>query len=283
MRRILLLALIPGLAFAENHWVQYRTGPFELYSDANSKYPRETLGWFDQLRWVLGYMLGNPDLQTSRPVRILLFKTAQERESYPYIPPILDGRDRWNILLTAGTPIPRQVLRDCTRLFLENNTGRMPAAIENGIAELLSMIQVNGTHVTLGAPPPASERNRDWARIQLFVTDADYYAKLRILLFNLQKGVDEDAAYPNAFGKSRAEMEKEVDQHLAGGNFQTAAVDGKAVSAERDYKEEPLLGKEVRLALADLLVGNQSREAYADMIRQNENVAAAHEGLAQLA
>jgi tetratricopeptide (TPR) repeat protein len=159
----------------------------------------------------------------------------------------------------------------------------MPAAIEHGIASVLSTIQVNGTHVTLGSPPPASERNRDWARIQLFVTDADYYAKLRILLFNLQKGVDEDAAYPNAFGKSRAEMEKEVDQHLAGGNFQTAAVDGKAVSAERDYKEEPLLGKEVRLALADLLVGNQSREAYADMIRQNENVAAAHEGLALLA
>ena len=48
--------------------------------------------------------------------------------------------------------------------------------------------------------------------MQLFITDADYYAKLRILLFNLQKGVDEDAAYLNAFGKSRAEMEKEVDQ-----------------------------------------------------------------------
>jgi hypothetical protein len=283
MRRILLLALIPWLAFAENHWVQYRTGPFELYSDANSKYPRETLGWFDQLRWVLGYMLGNPDLQTSRPVRILLFKTAQERESYPYIPPILDGRDRWNILLTAGTPIPRQVLRDCTRLFLENNTGRMPAGIENGIADLLSMIQVNGTHVTLGSPPPASERSRDWARMQLFTTNPDYYAKLRILLYNLQKGADEDPAYLNSYGKSRAAMEKEVDQHIAAGNFQTSEVDAKPLSAERDYKEQPLLSKEVRLAQADLLVGEASRREYRALIQENEYVAVAYEGLGVMA
>ena len=283
MRRIFLLALIPALAFAENHWVQYRTGPFELYSDGNAKFARETLGWFDQLRWVLGYMLGNKDLQTSRPVRILLFKNAQEREIYPYIPPILDGRDRWDILLTAGTPIPRQVIRDCTRLFLENNTGRMPAAIENGIADLLSMIQVNRTHVTLGSPPPANERSRDWARMQLFTTDPDYYAKLRILLYNLQKGADEDPAYLNAFGKSRAAMEKEVDQHIAAGKFQTAEVDGKPLSVERDYKEQPLLSKEVRLAQADLLVGEPSRREYRALIQENEYVAASYEGLGLMA
>jgi len=283
MRRLLLLGLFPCLLAAQSHWVRFRTGPFELYAQPGIKHARETLSWFDQFQYVLGYMLGTKDMQTTTPIRILYFKSARERAAYPARPTIVEGRDRSAILLTADAPIPPEVFRECARLLLESNTGRMPAAIEHGIASVLSTIQVNGTHVTLGAPPPAAERNRDWARIQLFVTDADYYAKLRILLFNLQKGVDEDAAYPNAFGKSRAEMEKEVDQHFAGGNFQTAAVDGKAVSAERDYKEEPLLGKEVRLALADLLAGNQSREAYADMIRQNENVAAAHEGLALLA
>jgi len=283
MRRILLLALVPWLALADNHWVQYRTGPFELYSDANPKNARETLGWFDLLRWVLGYMLGNPDLQTARPIRILYFKTAKEREIYPYVPPILDGRDRWNTLLTAGTPIPREVLRECTRLFLESNTGRMPPAIEHGIADLLSTIQVNGTHVTLGSPPAASERTRDWARMQLFATNPDYYAKLRILLYNLQKGADEDPAYLNSFGKSRAAMEKEVDQHIAAGNFQTSDVDAKPLAAERDYKEQPLLSKEVRLAQADLLVGEPSRREYRALIQENEYVAAAYEGLGVMA
>lgn len=282
MRRLVFLGLFPCLLAAQGHWVRFRTGPFELYAEPGAKHARETLGWFDQLQYVLGYMLGNKDLQTPTPIRILYFKGARERAAYPATPAVIEGRDRRAILLSADAPIAPEVLRECARLLLESNSGRMPAAIERGIASVLSTIQVNGTHVTLGAPPPASERNRDWARMQLFVTDADDYAKLRILLFNLQKGVDEDAAYPNAFGKSRAEMEKEVDQHLAGGNFQTASVDGKALSVERDYKEEPLLAKEVQLALADLLTA-QSREAYADMIRQNENVAAAHEGLALLA
>ena len=283
MRRILLLALVPWLASADNHWTQFRTGPFELYSDANSKNARETLGWFDQLRYVLGYMLGNPDLQTARPIRILFFKNATEREIYPYIPPILDGRDRWNILLTAGVPIPRAILRECTRLFLESNTGRMPAPIEHGMADLLSMIHVNGTHITLGSPPPASERTRDWARMRLFATNPDYYAKLRILLYNLQKGADEDPAYLNAFGKSRAAMEKEADQDIAAGNFQTAEVDAKALNVERDYKEQPLLSKEVRLAQADLLAGEPSRREYHALIQENEYVADAYEGLGIMA
>src|SRR5579872_4413663 len=283
MRRILLLALVPWLALADSHWVQFRTGPFELYAEANTKQARETLGWFDQLRWVLGYMLGNPDLQTARPIRILLFKNAEERERYPYIPPILDGRDRWNILLTAGTPIPHDVLRQCTRLFLENNTGRMPAGIEHGLADMLSTIQVSGTHVTLGTPPPTNERTRDWARMQLFATNPDYYAKLRILLYNLQKGADEDPAYLNSFGKSRAEMEKEVDQHIAAGKFQTSLVDAKALSVQRDYKEQPLLTKEVRLAQADLLIGEPSRRDYRALIQETEYLAASYEGLGVMA
>jgi len=283
MRRIFLLALVPSLALAESHWVRFRTGPFELYSDANSKTAREALGWFDQLRWVLSYMLGNPDLQTARPIRILYFKNAKEREVYPYVPPVLDGRDCWYILLTAGAPIPREVVHDTTRLFLESNTGRMPAAIEHGIAGLLSTIQVNGTHVTLGTPPPANERTRDWARVHLYATNPDYYAKLRILLYNLQKGADEDPAYLNSFGKPRQEMEKEVDQHLAAGNFQTSEVDAKPLSAERDYKEQPLLSKEVRLAQADLLVGEPSRREYRALIQENQYVADAYEGLGIMA
>lgn len=284
MRRILLLGLVPCLLAAQSHWTQLHSGPFEIYSAASSKHARETLGWFDQLRYVLGYMLGKQDLETARPIRILLFKNSNERSAYPFVPPIIDGRDRWYILLSPDEPIPPGVLRECARLLLENNSGRMPAAIEHGIAGVLSTIQVNGTHITLGAPPPSNERNRDWARLHLFVTDADDYAKLRILLYNLQKGVDEDAAYGNAFGKSRAEIEKEVDRHMAAGNFQTAQVDGKALDVMRDYRDEkPVLSSELRLALADLLLGDRSRDAYADLIRQKENLAEAHEGLAILA
>jgi hypothetical protein len=284
MRRLFVLGLLPLALLAQSHWTQIRSGPFEIYIEGGSKHARETLGRFDQFRYVLGYMLGSQDLETERRVRIIYFKSTKERDEYPAIPAVIDGRDRWYVLLGSDAPIPGGIFRECARLLLENNSGRMPTPIEQGIADVLSTIQVNGTHVLLGAPPPASQRNRDWARIQLFVTNPDYYAKLRILLYNLQKGVDEDAAYGNAFGKTRAEIEKEVDQHLAAGNFETAPVDGKALDVQRDYKDEkPLLTAEVQLALADLLLDNRSRVAYQALIQQKEKVAEAYEGLAIMA
>src|SRR5579864_4328471 len=284
MRRMFVLGLLPLALLAQSHWTQLRSGPFEIYIEGGSKHARETLGWFDQFRYVLGYMLGKQDLETERRVRIIYFKNTTECDEYPTTPAVIDGRDRWYVLLGSDAPIPSAVLRECARLLLENNSGRMPAPIEQGIANVLSTIQVNGTHVLLGAPPPASQRNRDWARMQLFVTNPDYYAKLRILLYNLQKNVDEDAAYGNAFGKTRAEIEKEVDEHLAGGSFQTAPVDGKALDVQRDYKDEkPLLTAEVQLALADLLLDNRSRVAYQALIQQKEKLAEAYEGLAIMA
>ncbi len=284
MRRLFAFGLLPLALLAQSRWTQIRSGPFEIYIEGGSKHARETLGWFDQFRYVLGYMLGKQDLETERRVRIIYFKSAKERDEYPTNPAVIDGRDRWYVLLGSDAPIPTAVFRECTRLLLENNSGRMPVPIEQGIADVLSTIQVNGTHVLLGAPPPANQRSRDWARLQLFVTTPDYYAKLRILLYNLQKGVDEDAAYANAFGKTRAEIEKEVDQHAAGGGFQSAPVDGKALDVQRDYKDEkPLLTAEVQLALADLLLDNRSRVAYQALIQQKQNVAEAYEGLAILA
>src|SRR6185295_15615699 len=119
MRRFILLGLVPWLLAAQSHWLQFRSAPFEVYTDAGPKRGREVLGWFDQSRYVLGYMLGNQDLQMARPVRILLLKNAKERSAYPAAPPLLDGRDRWVIVLNAEAPIPREVFRECARLLLE--------------------------------------------------------------------------------------------------------------------------------------------------------------------
>src|SRR5437868_15174744 len=119
MRRVVLLILLPAVLCAQSHWIRLRTGPFELYTNAASKHGRVTLGWFYQFRYVLGYMVGNQDLKTARPVRILLFKNANERSAYPTVPAIIDGRDRWSVLLSDGAPIPHEVFRECARLFLE--------------------------------------------------------------------------------------------------------------------------------------------------------------------
>lgn len=284
MRPVLLACLFACAASAQERWIQFRSGPFEVFTNAGAPPGRQLLGRFDEFHFALGQILGNPDLQTPLPIRILLFKTAKERDAYPTTPVVLDGRDRSVILLAAGAGIRAEIYRECTRLLLESNTARMPAAYENGLIELFSTIDVRGVRITLGAPPSdPARRTRDWARMQLLATGVEYYGKLRVLLFNLQKGIDEAPAYQNTFGISRAAIEKQVDAYFAAGNFPAAQISGRPLNADRDFKEAPVGAEAMRLALADLLLDSRSTRGYEALIAQHAYAAEANEGLGLMA
>jgi hypothetical protein len=139
---------------------------------------------------------------------------------------------------------------------------------------------VTGIRITVGVPPP--QPDLEFARIHLLVTDPEYFGKLRVLLYNLRKGVAEDAAYRNAFGKSATEIEAQVKQYFAAGKFGTTSLSSRPL-AERDFVERPISDADGRLARADLLVGSQSAEEYQQLLRDKVKVAEAEEGLGLLA
>ena len=197
MRRLwLLCAFLPLSALAGERWIRFTSGPTEIFSSAGTKDGRETLVKFEEFRHALGQVLGNNDLQLPLPIRVLLFKTGA-----PQTPePVVRGRDQYDVVLTAGQPIPNEVFARLTQLFLDTNTARMPERLERGLVALFSTIQVNGIRITLGEPP--QHPDMDWARVHLLAVDPAYYGNLRVLTYNLRQGVDEDAAFRNAFGKS---------------------------------------------------------------------------------
>ncbi len=276
MRRLLLLAVLPAVLSADEHWVKYNSGPFELFTDAGGRSGRETLVRLEEFRFALGQMLGETDLQMPMPVRVFVLKNAK---GWTTAGPVTEGRATYNVVLDEKTPPGPPIYAELTRLFLAANTGRMPASFEHGLQEFFSTIQVNGIRITAGAPP---QPDLDWARIHLLVVDPEYFGKLRVLLFNLRKGVADDAAYRNAFGKSPAEIEAQAKQHLAAGNFQTASLPNRPLS-ERDFTERQVSDSDARLARADLLAGSQSAAEYAGLIRDQSHVAEAEEGLGLLA
>src|SRR5690242_16974701 len=116
----------------------------------------------------------------------------------------------------------------------------------------------------------------------MLATETDYYGKLRVIIYNLRRGIDIDAAYRNAVAKTPAEMSKLADQFLAAGHFQTVEVPSRPMSPN-DFPEKPVEPAAARLALADLLIGQGSRAAYEKMIQENVNVAEAQEGLGLIA
>jgi tetratricopeptide (TPR) repeat protein len=277
MRRLLLLCgLLPLTAAASEHWIRFTSGPIEVFTSAGTKDGRETLVKFEEFRHALGYTLGENDLQLPLPIRVLLFKTGA-----PQVPdPVSRGRDQYNIVLTAGQTIPNEVFARLTQLFLDTTSARMPERLERGLVALFSTIQVNGIRITLGEPP--MHPDMDWGRVHLIAVDPAYYGNLRVLTYNLRRGVDEDAAFRNAFGKSPEQVELEAQAHLAAGRFQTVSISPLPMSPA-DFPERPVEPAQAQLAMADLLLGDRSRAIYRDLIAQKEHVPEAWEGLGMLA
>lgn len=193
----------------------YRAGPFEVYSNGDDKVAKETLNDLEQFRHTFGTMLGKPELDAVFPVRVVVNKGMKQ------------------------PPVTREFLLGLGRTFIEDNAGRMPQGIEQGLIVLFSTLQVQGTHVTLGSLPPENERNRDWARVHMLSVDERFSGKLRVLLGNLQKGVSAGPAYSNAFTMKPAEVEKALDLYIAANQFGTTQLNAKPINAQRDFYPKP--------------------------------------------
>ena len=279
MRRALLLCCLcfsPSL-LAADRWVRYTSGPFEVLTDAGEKAGQETMVRFEEFRHALGEIVGEQALETPHPVRILVFKNSHGWTSPA---PITLGRDRYAIVLADKSPVSPAVFSELTRLLLNSNTNRMPAAFEHGLVEFFSTLQVSGIHITAGAPP--AQPDLDWARVHLLVVGPEYFGKLRILLYNLRKGVADDSAYRNAFGKSAADVEALAKRHFAAGNFQTTTISSLPMSPA-DFHERAISDPDVRLARADLLAGEQSAGEYRSLLNDHLKIAESEEGLGMLA
>jgi len=262
--RWLALLLVPLTAAAADRWIEVRSGPFHIVTDAGDRPARETLNQLEQVRYLLGQALGIDDLKTLWPVRIVIGKSVASAVA-------AWTRDTYTGAVPAGSPMPPASLREVVRILIESNTGRMPAGIESGIEEFFSTAQAVGTRVTLGAPPDAGRRTTDWARIDLLETNPEYAGRLHVLLYNLQHGGDLIPAMRNAFGKSPAEIDKQAAAMLAMSNFPTVTLGARALDPKRDFAVETIQGPLASVALADL------SGAYQPLLQAAP--AEAHEGL----
>ena len=93
----LLLALFPSLLPGADSWIRFVSGPYEVYTDAGSRAGRETLVRFEEFRQAAGQLIGDTDLKTAQPIRILVFKNAQ---GWGAPAKLIQGRDRYAIVLS---------------------------------------------------------------------------------------------------------------------------------------------------------------------------------------
>src|SRR5713226_5108649 len=115
MRRAVTLLLLTPLLLSADSWVKFTRGPFEVMTDAGARAGRETMVRFEQFRNALGQIVGEDDLQTPLPVRILVFKNPN---GWISAAPLTEGRDRYNIVLGEKGPVTPEIYSELARLFL---------------------------------------------------------------------------------------------------------------------------------------------------------------------
>jgi hypothetical protein len=262
LRRLAALALAFSPVVTAASWTEYRSGPFRVVSNAGDRAARERLNEMEQLRWVLGGLLGKQDLDTVWPVNLILFPNVREYGSHALQRPFVEGGSS---ILSAGnaeSPQPLDWRRDLTRMLIEDNAGRMTDPIETALCDLFSTLQVAGTRVTLGTPPPAGvlsgDRMRVWAKLHMLATRDEYSGKLRIYLNNLQQGGEEDVGARNAYGVNAAELDRRAGAYLDTGKFIAVPVSGRALAGAKDFVEKNVSDADSAALLAELGAGGKN-------------------------
>jgi hypothetical protein len=294
---------------ARERWTEINIGPFYVDTDGDGAAAREALTQLEQVRWVLGGLLENPNLQSTWPIRVILTKTDAAKATGQFIPQNTAARNGHGELgfvkqsapddefawqnpavlhgqyLLITKPGARLPLFEIAGILLDSNTPRLPGEVESGLRQLFDTLEAKGSRVTWGGPPPHPDIN--WARVQLFATKFEYSASFHIFLKSLQSGGTFRAAEQNAFHQPTDALEKEAAARLASGNWQAVAVSGRPLDPRRDFGEHNISPAVVDTYLADsqLATDRKAAEAiYRAAIEAGGPAAAlGFEGLAQIA
>ena len=277
MRRAWVFLWLFGSVRGAETWKEYKAGPVSVLAVGMDKEAADTLNLLDQYRYTLGQMVG-VDLMAVWPVKIVLLKERQAA-GFPKSKTVALRRDSYMAAFGQGGSVVSQLYPSFGRLLLEDGISGMPAEFEEALLALFSTLEVEGTRVTLGAPPAKELQTRLWARLHLLAVDPRFSGKLRVMLSNMRKGVEPDVAMRNAFELSAEAIEKEVNAYMAKPITGTTKLNGHAVEVRRSG-----LGRELDAPAGDIaLVDPEPTEAgYQAIIAKFPNSSEANEGLGLL-
>ncbi len=279
VRRLVLLCVLAVLPLcADDHWISVHAGPFQVFSSVGDKQAREVLNELEQLRWALGTALAKQDPQLIWPIHVLIFRHGGAPVP---LPTLAFSRDAWMVAVDEKSLLTGDLKGQVTRRLLDENTHKLPDAVDNGLVLLYSTLTANGTRITVGEP--VATPTRDWARLQMLETDENTAGEVHIFLSNLEQGGDMDVASRNAFRLDAAELERRLDAYLKTGHYVARTFGGDNISPDRDFRVTSLDGQDAKLLMGDYYLAAGSPRA-ADFYTQAHGVEAMEGlGLAALA
>jgi tetratricopeptide (TPR) repeat protein len=286
-----------SLFAAETRWIKVKSANFDMYTTASERSARETLKYFEQVRSFFQQGMGSiPGKQL--PVRIVAFNSKKEYEPYrlnnfatAFYHPTPTSDDI--VLSETGYDVFPVAVHEYVHLVTKHMGMNLPPWLSEGMAELYSTLKPMGDKVLVGtliagryqallnekwvplkvivnadhSSPYYNEKNQagslyneGWALTHMLVLTNEYRPGFAKFLEMVNAGTPTEEALNKAYGKSIADVDKELQVYLHGTHFQGAFFALKLEKITDEITAEPAPEFDVKLVLADLLdrPGNES-------------------------
>jgi hypothetical protein len=229
LSRTLLFLLVSAGLLAETKWSEFRRTPFFVTFSDRDEEAKVVANEIEQLRHVLSRELGAPTSKLEFPMRVLV------TDQPPSLPAL--SRDGWMMNVNAKQNITLKQRAVLTQMLLDQNMRQIPDDVEPHLIYLFAALAVNGTDVRLGDTIPSVRSDRNYARIHMLMTNPAFAGSMRVYLQNLAQGSSHDVACKNAFRKSGAEIEADLDVYLKAGVWKSRQLVAAPIDRKRDFSE----------------------------------------------
>ena len=307
---ILLLTAFAGSAFAADKYTVYETDHFELITDGPRGRAQDVLAQFERVRsfFVKTLVTKEPVLKP----RIVLFEKEKDYRDYAfnavsaahYVS--LPQRDYIAMGPAESERNRRVAVHEYVHLLVRYADVPMPVWMNEGVAELYSTIQQTKKAVQVGSPIPehiflvrngwvplvdvvavdhdSKYYNRrehagpfyaiSWALSHMLVLDARYRPNFGKLAPALAAGVAPEDAFRQSFGKSLAEVEKDLQSYVKGNTVNVVNYETQFDKVDEKVSPREVTDYEWGVATADLLIGSRKYDQAAARLEALTNMRA---------
>jgi tetratricopeptide (TPR) repeat protein len=327
-----LLAVLPAVrpVSAKDNWVSVRSKNFFLIGNASEKEIRQVGARLEQFREALSHLFSKANFSSPVPTTVVVFKSDSAYRPFKsiasssgYFQPGLDVN--YITLTTEARGDQDQfsiIYHEYTHLFVNNNSGNVPAWFNEGLAEVYSTLSVTDEQKVVLGRPIASHvlllRDKKMLPLKLlfqvdhqspYYNERDkqsvFYAESWALMHNLVLGkngervpqvgkfielmsanVPVEQAFQQAFGMDIERMEKELREYI--NNDRYPIISGHFVNklgVDTAMQSASLTEAEVQGYLGDLLLHSDRAEAEGYLqkaIALDPDLAMAHASLGML-
>ncbi len=317
------LLMLPALLAAEKRWTLFRTDNFELYTTAGNRQGKEAIQHFERVRAFFANF-ARTQRSNNELVRIIAFDS--EKEYRPYAPNAgafayyVGGVDRdYIVMQQLGRESFPVAVHEYTHLMVKHSEAKVPAWLNEGLAELYSSLRAEGEKVIVGdllagrfltlknekwlaldqllevdhSSPYYNEKNKmgifyaeSWALTHMLQLDQAYRPGFSKFLAALEQPGGAAAAFQTAYGKDIPVVAKDLRKYMDGNRFFAAVFSIPLAKNVENPEIRPAEAVESGVALAELhALGRRydlARAEFEQLAAEHPNRLEVHEGLARL-